>query len=206
MKFKLQFKYKKEHLRIGYMSFAHNTIFGKYNLIQDDCIIKNCILNDFTYVSNRSQILNSKIGKFTSIGPDVKIAPGNHPTRTIVSTHPSIYSNPENLLKNFMVENMFNFSKKTIIGNDVWICSGAVISDGVTISDGAIIMANSVVTKDVEPYAIVGGIPAVFIRQRFEQEKIDFLMKFKWWDKEISWIENNNFLMLDVEKLFEKYK
>lgn len=69
-----------------------------------------------------------------------------------------------------------------VIGNDVWIGYGAVILSGVTIGDGAIIGTNALVTKDVAPYTIAGGIPAKPIRKRFSEEKISALMKIKWWN------------------------
>ena len=73
----------------------------------------------------------------------------------------------------------------TVIGNDVWIGQNAVILPGVHIGDGAIIGANSVVGKDVEPYTIAAGNPAKILRKRFDDELIDLLLEFKWWDKEI---------------------
>ena len=73
----------------------------------------------------------------------------------------------------------------TVIGSDVWIGQNAVILPGVHIGDGAIIGANSVVGKDVEPYTIVAGNPARALRKRFDDELIDLLLAFKWWDKEI---------------------
>ena len=69
-----------------------------------------------------------------------------------------------------------------VIGNDVWIGYEAVILSGVTIGDGAIVAARSVVTKDVPPYTIVGGVPARTIRRRFDQETIDALLELRWWD------------------------
>jgi virginiamycin A acetyltransferase len=77
------------------------------------------------------------------------------------------------------------FKGDTIIGNDVWIGQNATILPGVHIGDGAIIGANSVVGKDVEPYTIVVGNPAKILRKRFDDELIDLLLEFKWWDKEI---------------------
>lgn len=69
-----------------------------------------------------------------------------------------------------------------MIGSDVWIGYEAVILSGVKIGDGAIIGARAVVTRDVEPYAIVGGVPARLIRKRFSDDTIDTLMKLRWWD------------------------
>tara|TARA_Y100001937_G_C7088338_1_gene316468 strand:+ start:166 stop:753 length:588 start_codon:yes stop_codon:yes gene_type:complete len=69
-----------------------------------------------------------------------------------------------------------------IIGNDVWIGFGATIMSGVTIGDGSIVAANATVSKDVEPYSIVGGNPAKLIKKRFTDKDIDFLLELKWWD------------------------
>ena len=71
----------------------------------------------------------------------------------------------------------------TVIGNDVWIGQNAVILPGVNIGDGAIIGANSVVGSDVDPYTSVAGNPARVLRKRFDDELIDLLLQFKWWDK-----------------------
>lgn len=72
----------------------------------------------------------------------------------------------------------------TIVGNDVWFGRECVVMPGVHIGDGAIIAACSVVTKDVEPYSVVGGNPAKLIKKRFSQELIDLLLQWKWWDLE----------------------
>ena len=69
-----------------------------------------------------------------------------------------------------------------IIGNDVWIADNVTIMSGVRIGDGAVIACNSHVVKDVEPYSIVGGNPAKFIKHRFTQEQIECLLKIKWWN------------------------
>ena len=71
-----------------------------------------------------------------------------------------------------------------VIGNDVWLGRECVIMPGVTIGDGAIVAAYSVVTKDVEPYSVVGGNPAHFIKKRFDDELISLLLQWKWWDLE----------------------
>ncbi|ASK30365.1 acetyltransferase [Chryseobacterium sp. T16E-39] len=203
-KIKYQSKYK--YLRIGYMSKLFSTTFGKYNWIGNNVIIINSSIDDFSYISDGSVISETKMGKFCSIGPNVRIAPGKHPTHTFVSTHPAIYSNPEYCLKNFQTKDHHNPVRNVSIGNDVWICANVIIADGVNVGDGAIIGSNSVVTSDVEPYTIVGGIPARVIRKRFKEEQIDVLNKSKWWDRDIDWIEKNSSIFLNIDDFYKNLK
>lgn len=206
MKIKYQLKYWGKHLRIGYKSKVYNVQFGRYNWIVNDVIIENSSLGDFSYVSSNSVILEAQIGKFCSIGPNVRIAPGKHPTHTIVSTHPAIFSNPSYSLKNFSKIDRHNPNRKVVIGNDVWICANAVIADGVTIGDGAIIGANCVVTKNVEPYSIVGGLPGKHIRFRFEPAEIEHLLNTQWWNRDLKWIEENIAHLWDIKNYINNVK
>ncbi|WP_157676795.1 CatB-related O-acetyltransferase [Chryseobacterium sp. T16E-39] len=188
------------------MSKLFSTTFGKYNWIGNNVIIINSSIDDFSYISDGSVISETKMGKFCSIGPNVRIAPGKHPTHTFVSTHPAIYSNPEYCLKNFQTKDHHNPVRNVSIGNDVWICANVIIADGVNVGDGAIIGSNSVVTSDVEPYTIVGGIPARVIRKRFKEEQIDVLNKSKWWDRDIDWIEKNSSIFLNIDDFYKNLK
>lgn len=201
-KYIYQSKYK--GLRIGYRSKLMNVDFGRNNMIASNVILINSVIKDFSYISDGSVINESQIGKFCSIGPNVRIAPGKHPTNTIVSTHPSVYSNPHNLLKNFSKVDHYKYKKGVIIGNDVWIGANAVIIDGVNIGDGAIIGANSVITSDVKPYSIVVGSPGKAVKSRFTENEVAFLLDFKWWDKNDEWIDVNVDDLLDIKKLMMK--
>lgn len=95
-----------------------------------------------------------------------------------------------------------------IIGNDVWIGANATIMSGITIGDGAVVANNSHVVKNVEPYTIVGGNPAKFIRKRFDDETIEKLLKLKWWEFEDSEINRIAPILCsnDINQLFELYK
>ena len=91
------------------------------------------------------------------------------------------------------------------IGNDVWIGSYVLIMDGVTIGDGAVIGLGSLVNKDIEPYSINVGFPAKKVDYRFSKDEIDFLLRFKWWDKDISWIKEHYNLFNDYKNFFKAF-
>jgi chloramphenicol O-acetyltransferase type B len=120
------------------------------------------------------------IGKYCSIGSGVVfMMAGNQGHRTDwASTFPFYFQ--ANIFKD--ANNAYKKAGDTIIGNDVWLGSEAMIMAGVNIGSGAVIAARSVVTKDVAPYAVVGGNPATLIKYRFDEETIAKLLKLKWWD------------------------
>lgn len=160
--------------------------------------VSNSRIDDFTYISYFCNINNVSIGKYCSIAKRVNIGLGFHPTN-FISSSPIFYSKINPLKQTFVNKQEFIDSKPTAICNDVWIGVNAIILDGVRIGDGAIIGANSVVTKDVEPYSIVGGVPARLIRKRFSDDIIDALIKLKWWDLKIDFLKQK-----DVIEIFSK--
>ncbi len=151
-----------------------------------------------SYIAEGAKLAKVKIGRYCSIGPRVNCIFGKHPSNTFVSTHPSFFAVKTPVGFTYADQQYFEeFAPKhedqqsITIGNDVWIGANVSLMDGVRIGDGAIVAANALVTKDVEPYTIVGGVPAKPIKKRFEDDEIDFLLEFKWWDKPESWIREN---------------
>lgn len=97
-------------------------------------------------------------------------------------------------------ESKFTEYADTIIGHDVWIGARAIIADGITVGNGAVVYSGAVVTKDVEPYSIVAGVPATKIRMRFTEEEIEKLLAIRWWDKDLEWLEQNADAFLDIKQ------
>lgn len=133
-----------------------------------------------------------RIGKFCSIACGAKFlfASANH-MQTSVSTYPFPIFFKEWDLDIGDVTSAWDHKGDIVIGNDVWIGYEAVVMAGVTIGDGAIIGARAVVTKDVPPYTIVGGVPARKIRRRFSDNVIARLLELKWWDWPAEQIQRN---------------
>lgn len=175
---------------------------GKVSLASDVSLY-HCVVGENTYFASKSRLHDCQIGKYCSIGPELLAGLGMHPSSTFVSTHPSFYAPINYSPISFVEQKKFDEFKTIIIGNDVWIGARVTIVDGVRVGDGAIIAAGAVMTKDVEPYTIVGGIPARQIRKRFTEEQINFLLNLRWWDKGEEWIRSKADLFDDITRLME---
>ncbi len=154
--------------------------FEGLNRIWNGSVLSYVYMGRHTYCGVNCRISQCSIGRFCSIGPGVVIGTGTHPTDN-VSTFPGFYSAIKHTVNFISNPGLIEYRPITI-GNDVWIGHHATILDGVTIGDGAIIGAGAVVSKDVPPYAIVGGIPARLIRFRFSEDIIKKLCDLKWWN------------------------
>lgn len=149
--------------------------------------------------------LEGTIGRFSSIGADVRSARGTHPIAyPYATTSPVFFSLRKQAMDTFATAEKFDeLLPHVTIGNDCWIGNRVEIKGGTTVSDGAVVLAGAVVTHDVPPYAVVGGVPAKILRYRYDDATIAWLLKVRWWDKPIDWLRENWELMCDMDKLRE---
>lgn len=190
-------KLKKNSVLIkGNVRFNQNTKFFGNNKIGNNSSVVNSEIGRFSYMGKRNDMDNVVIGKFCSMSSDIRIISSTHPSSGFVSTHPAFYSTLRQAVNTFSSEDVFeehitNNGRRLTIGNDVWVGQGVSFTGGIKVGNGAIIGAKALVTKDVPPYAIVGGIPAKIIRYRFTEDQIAFLESFRWWDKDDDWLKEH---------------
>lgn len=141
------------------------------------------------------------IGSFVSIAQNVNISQGNHSIDG-VSSHPFFLLKRFGFLENDKAKEIPK-DGPVVIGHDVWIGRDVTILSSVNIGNGAVIAAGAVVTKDVPPYAIVGGVPAKVIRYRFDEETIEKLLALEWWCWGDQKIKENVDLFFDTKKFLK---
>lgn len=203
---------KKGSNRISHFAKVNeNTVLEGNNYIGRWSSTKNTKIGFASYIGSKTKLNNVKIGRYCSIGSNISIIDGKHPTDTFASTHPAFYavnnaSQLKYVTKNKFQEFSFTDENGTVveIGNDVWVGNDVRIIGGVKIGDGAVIGSCALVTKDVEPYSIVGGVPAKEIKKRFSDDIISKLLETKWWNKDAEWISSNAEIFDNVEKLLEE--
>ena len=178
---------------VGDFSRVVDSSIGIYCLIDRNNFVTGTTMGDYSYTGPFDMIFNSRIGKFTSISYGVTIGPPEHNYKRL-TMHPFIHNAKYNILRgedgNSFLPND-KLAKPLSIGNDVWIGANVTILRGVQIGDGAVIGANSLVNKDIPPYAIAVGNPAKVIKFRFDETIVSKLLGLKWWEWSIEKINKN---------------
>lgn len=173
---------------------------AKHTHLYPNSVLNSVEMDMFSYIGPNSLVQHTRIGRFCSIANDVRIGPGIHPLELFSTS--TVFYRLNNAFDFQLIKEDLPFveNKEIIIGNDVWIGLGAIVLDGVNIGHGAVVAAGSVVTKNVPPYAIVGGVPARIIRYRFSEIEISELLSSAWWNKDV------NRILHDIPEKFKHIK
>jgi len=185
---------KLTHKKVSPLAFwSKDSSFSKTTVLCRGCTLDSSHIGNYSRVGINTKVANTTIGNFSAVGRGSEFGPGQHPTNYLTTN--SIFYKKGNwgFRDEWCKEIDFEENAHINIGSDVWVGIHVIVMNGVTISDGAIVAAGSIVTKDVPPYAIVGGIPAKVIKYRFFPEVIERLLEIKWWnlpDEEITRVKN----------------
>ena len=163
------------------------------------CNLQFAKIGKGTYFGDRVSLPKSVIGRYSSLASDIRVVYRTHPLNEVTSYPFDFFD------KTKWKDEIFIDGKTVIIGNDVWIGNDVLIKGGIKIGDGAVIGMGAVVTKDVPPYAIVGGNPAKIIRMRFDENIINELIAISWWNWDIKTIEERKLDFSNVNLFVEKY-
>lgn len=186
-----------------------NSTFGAYCEVGEGTRVLNSTFEDYAYAERLSDIANTTVGKFANIAALTRIGPTDHPFANAAQHHflyrSSWYFDDAEDDPDFFAARA---ARRTVLGPDCWIGHGAIIKPEITLGAGAIVASGAVVTKDVPPFAIVGGSPARLIRMRFSDSVIDRLMALAWWDWDHSRLRDvlPDFRKLTAETFLEKYE
>ena len=172
-------------------------------------VLEYASLGDFSYVGEYCTIADAQIGRFVAIANHVRIGAPNHPmqraTQHRITYCPEYYSAQATRDHDFFAQRR---EDKVVIGHDVWIGHGVIVLPGVSVGNGAVLAAGAVVTKNVAPYSIVGGVPAKTLKARFPQQIAHDLQEIAWWDWPLETLIDRlaDFQQDDIARFCEKYR
>jgi acetyltransferase-like isoleucine patch superfamily enzyme len=190
-------------LHIYNLHLSPKVKLGRGAMIRSNTEIGDISLGSYSYISGpHSYVESAQIGKYCSIARQVVIGASGH-NYNWVTTSPVIVTKTYGMISNNVEQPQ---KHAPIIGNDVWVGINAVIMRGVTIGDGAVIAAGSVVTTNVAPYSIVGGIPAKHIKFRFNEHQVEQLLKIGWWNWNVKKVKENSHLFYDIDQFISVHK
>ena len=186
-----------------------NSGIGDFVEIHDFVQVRDSDVGAYSYLQEYVSVLNATVGKFCAVAAMSRIGAPNHPYQRVTqhrfSYVPEYYWEGQKRDAAFFAD---RGADRCTVGNDVWIGHGATVLPGNAIGDGAVIAAGAVVTHDVDPYTIVGGIPARLIKRRFEQRVADRLSALAWWNWSDERIRKSvaDFQALPPEAFLEKHE
>ncbi len=171
--------------------------------------MRSSSIGDYSYIERHSELIYTQTGRFCAIAADVRLNALNHPIDR-VSQHRFTYRANEYFVGK-KLDHAYREKRivegRVVLGHDVWIGHGAIVLPGIAVGTGAVVGAGAVVTHDVEPYAIVAGTPAQFVRWRFEPDIAQRLLRLEWWNWSHDRLADSveDMAQLDVGEFLDKY-
>ncbi|QGY39200.1 acetyltransferase [Pseudodesulfovibrio cashew] len=176
--------------------------------VGEGCLLLESSLGAYSYLSPECDVAHAEIGRFASIASQVRIGPTNHPMWRASQHHFTYRSDQYGFGPDDAGLFEWRRKQRTVVGHDVWIGHGAILLPGVHVGDGAVVAAGAVVSRDVPPYSVVGGVPARHIKDRFQPKVRERLVRLAWWD----WSHERigaalpDFRHLAIEEFLDKYE
>ncbi len=195
--------------RVHASSLLRDTKLGQFTDIAERVVLAECEVADFTYIERHVEAIYTTIGKFCAIAANARLNALNHPMDRI-SQHKITYR-PNEYFAHAKIDKAYRELRqqsRVTIGHDVWIGHGAIVLPGLSIGHGAVVAAGAVVTKNIEPYAIVAGVPARRIKWRFKKSIRERIIALGWWDWEQEKLRAAvaDMQAMAVEGFLEKYE
>jgi phosphonate metabolism protein (transferase hexapeptide repeat family) len=171
--------------RVHTTAQLRDCVLGRFTDVAERVVMAECELGDYSYVERGAEAIYTAIGKFCAVASNARLNALNHPIDRI--TQHKISYRPNEYFVGAKIDKVFRERRQrahVVMGHDVWIGHGAVVMPGISIGHGAIVAAGAVVTRDVEPFAIVAGVPARRIKWRFTKSIRERIITLAWWDWE----------------------
>jgi len=181
-------------------AIIRDSVIGGWTDIGPHSHIVESTFGDYSYAAGDASIIYADVGKYCSIASHVRINPGNHPMGRVTQHHMT-YRRVQYGLGETDDLAFFDWRRehRCSIGHDVWLGHGAIVMPGVRIGTGAVVGSGAVVTKDVEPYTIVVGVPARPIRKRFPESVVERILASAWWEWDRETLEARFAELLDLD-------